>query len=83
MYRYPIAVLFALDLWDLATAQNHCRPKGCWDLIIYKVTDINIESGPHTIYPDVPGLTSLQVSCSGLRTMYQRRLDGTLNEHFR
>ena len=83
MYLYPIAVLFAFDLWDLAAALNDCRPKDCYDLKCYRVS--KAKDGPHTIYPDTPDLTTgLNVSCDqetdgGGWIMYQRRLDGTVN----
>ena len=84
MYLYPIAVLFAFDLWDLAAALNDCRPKDCYDLKCYRVS--KAKDGPHTIYPDTPDLTEtgLNVSCDqetdgGGWIMYQRRLDGTVN----
>ena len=79
MYRCAIAVVFAFYLWDLVAAQDHCRPRHCKDLKSYKVTKQHIQSGPHTIYPDIPGLTSLHVSCNGEWIIIQRRLNGTLN----
>ena len=79
MYRYAIAAIFSFNLWDLAAAQDHCRPKDCSDLKCYKVSTYGESSGPHTIYPDAPGLTSLEVSCVGLWIMYQRRLNGAVN----
>ena len=79
---YYIVVVFAFDLWYMVTAQNHCRPKDCYDLGCYGVSVG--EDGPHTIYPDTPHLTSLEVSCdqethNGGWIIYQRRVDGTVN----
>ena len=77
-----IAVVFAFFLWELAAAQNHCRPKDCYDLRCYGQS--YGKDGPHTIYPDTPDLHSLNVSCDqetldGGWIMYQRRLDGRIN----
>ena len=82
MYRYNIAVVFAFTLWDMAAAQNDCRPKDCYDLKCYRVS--NAKDGPHTIYPSRQGLASLRVSCDqetdgGGWIMYQRRVDGTVH----
>ena len=77
-----IAVVFAFGLWNLAAARNHCRPKDCHDLKCYGLSEG--KDGPHTIYPDTPDLTSLDVSCDqetddGGWIIYQRRVNGTLN----
>ena len=82
MYWYAVAVIFVFDVWDLAAAQNHCRPKDCYDLKCYNVS--TAKDGPHTIYPGTPDLPSLPVSCDqetdgGGWIMYLRRLDGTVN----
>ena len=82
MYRYNVAVVFALTLWDMAAAQMDCKPKDCYDLKCYRVS--NAQDGPHTIYPSRSNLTSLPVSCDqetdgGGWIMYQRRVDGTFN----
>ena len=83
MYRYAITVIIlAFDLWDLAAAQNDCRPRDCYDLECYKVS--KSKDGPHTIYLDTPANLSLQVSCDqetegGGWIMYLRRLDGTVH----
>ena len=61
MFRYAIVVTTAFDLWYLAVAQNDCRPKDCYDLQCYEVS--NAKDGPHTIYPGTPDLPSLPVSC--------------------
>ena len=76
------AVVFAFGLWDMAAAQIHCKPKDCYDLSCYRQSEG--KDGPHTIYPDTPYLTSVEVSCDqatddGGWIMYQRRVDGTLN----
>ena len=79
---YCIAVVFAFGLCYMATAQNHCRPKDCYDLRCYGLSEG--QDGPHIIYPDTAKLPSLNVSCDqeahgGGWIMYQRRVDGTLN----
>ena len=76
-----IAVVFAFGLWNLAAAQNHCRPKDCHDLKCHGLSEG--KDVPHTIYPDTPDLTSLDVSCDqetddGGWIIYQRRVNGTL-----
>ena len=79
---YYIAVGFAFGLRYMATAQHHCRPKDCYDLRCYGLSEG--QDGPHIIYPDTPNLPSLEVACDqeahgGGWIMYQRRVDGTLN----
>ena len=79
---YWIAVVFAFGLCVMATAQNHCRPKDCYDLRCYRLS--GGKDGPHIIYPDTAKLPSLEVACdqetdNGGWIMYQRRVDGTLN----
>ena len=64
----------------MATAQNQCKPKDCYDLRCYGLSDG--QDGPHVIYPDTRKLPTLEVSCdqeahNGGWIMYQRRLDGT------
>ena len=61
MYRYNMAVVFAFALLDVVAAQSDCRPNDCYDLKCYRVS--KGKDGPHTIYPSMPQLTSLQVSC--------------------
>ena len=82
MDRHNIAVVFAFTLWDMAAAQMDCRPKDCYALKCYRVSNGN--DGPHTIYPSSWDQTGLQVSCDqetdgGGWIMYQRRVDGTVN----
>ena len=79
---YYIVVVFAFDLWYMATAQNLCRPKDCYDLRCYGLSEG--KDGPHIIYPNAPKLPSLEVACDqeshgGGWIMYQRRVDGTVN----
>ena len=77
------AVIFAFSLWNMASGQNHCKPKNCYDLKCLGLSK-GID-GPHTIYPERPNPNSfLEVSCDqeargGGWIMYQRRVDGTLN----
>ena len=69
-------------LWNIAAAQNDCKPKDCYDL---KCLGISTgKDGPHTIYPGTADLPQLQVSCDqetdgGGWITYQRRLDGSVN----
>ena len=76
------AAIFAFSLWNMASGQNNCMPKDCYDLRCYGLSK-GID-GPHTIYPERPSLPSLEVSCDqdtngGGWIMYQRRVNGTLN----
>ena len=81
------AVIFALGLLDIqpeSAAKHDCRPKDCYDLSCYGLSE-GID-GPHTIYPNIPHLPSLNVSCDqetdgGGWIMYQRRVDGKV--HFK
>ena len=82
MYRYNMAVVFAFALLGVVAAQSDCRPNDCYDLKCYRVSKGN--DGPHTIYPSMPQLTSLQVSCDqatdgGGWIMLQHRIDVTVN----
>ena len=77
-----VSVVLAFGVYDTSAAENHCRPKDCYDLMCYGLS--NGTDGPHTIYPDTQHLASLNVSCDqetggGGWIMYQRRVDGTLN----
>ena len=77
-----IAAIFLFGLWNMATDQNHCMPKDCFDLRCYRLSE-GID-GPHIIYPERENLPSLEVSCDqdahgGGWIMFQRRVDGKLN----
>ena len=79
---YYIAVIFALGIWNVSAQTHECRPRDCYDLSCYGLSEG--KDGPHTIYPVNPNLIPVNVSCDqetagGGWIMYQRRVDGTLN----
>ena len=84
------AAIISFGLWNMATGQNQCMPKDCFDLRCFRLSK-GID-GPHTIYPEISNrwdTRPMEVSCNqeargiaargGGWIMWQRRVDGQLN----
>ena len=73
---------FAPIILTIVVAKNNCKPRDCYDLKCYQVSNAN--DGPHFIYPESANLNRLEVSCDqtsrgGGWILLQRRVSGYLN----